>query len=133
MIAEDLDVTRSLSHPQVSNDNPFSEAQFKTLQYHPSFPGRFGGKLHVRTFCSSFCPWYNTEHRHGGISMLTPEQVHFGRAEEIIARRKAVLREAWTARSERFVSGQPKPQSPPEAVWINPPSPATLTTQGIAL
>ena len=84
------------------------------------------------TFCRSFFPWYNTEHRHGGISMLTPEQVHFGHADEVIARRKVVLREAWAAHPERFVSGEPKPKPLPEAVWINPPSP-TLTTQEIAL
>ena len=86
----DLGVTRSLSRPQVSDDNPFSEAQFKTLKYHPSFPGRF-----VRakpTFCRSFFRWYNAEHRHGGISMLTPEQVHFGNADQVIAGRKSVLR-----------------------------------------
>ena len=72
----DLGVTRSLSRPQVSDDNPFSEAQFKTLKYHPSFPGRFGDQNQAKTFCRSFFRWYNGEHRHGGISMLTPEQVH---------------------------------------------------------
>ena len=128
----DLGVTRSLSRPQVSDDNPFSEAQFKTLKYHPSFPGRFGDEVHAKTFCRSFFPWYNTEHRHAGISMLTPEQVHFGRADEIIARREAVLREAWAAHPERFVRGLPKPEPLPEAVWINPPTPS-LTTQDIAL
>ena len=71
----DLGVTRSLSRPQVSDDNPFSEAQFKTLKYHPSFPGRFGDQTQAKTFCRSFFRWYNAEHRHGGISMLTPEQV----------------------------------------------------------
>ena len=70
----DLGVTRSLSRPQVSDDNPFSEAQFKTLKYHPSFPGRFGDQGQAKTFCRSFFRWYNAEHRHGGISMLTPEQ-----------------------------------------------------------
>ena len=106
-------VTRSLSRPQVSDDNPFSEAQFKTLKYHPSFPGRFGDQNQAKTFCRSFFRWYNGEHRHGGISMLTPEQVHFGHADQVIARRKAVLREAWAAHPERFVSGQPKPQTTP--------------------
>jgi len=120
----DLGVTRSLSRPQVSDDNPFSEAQFKTLKYHPSFPGRFDDQDLAKTFCRSFFPWYNTEHRHGGISMLTPEQVHFGRANEILAQREAVLRAAWAARPERFVSGEPKHRPLPEAVWINPPSPS---------
>lgn len=128
----DLGVTRSLSRPQVSDDNPFSEAQFKTLKYHPSFPGRFDDQGHATTFCRSFFPWYNTEHRHGGISMLTPEQVHFGLAEEVIARRQAVLSEAWAARPERFVSGAPTAQPIPEAVWINPPA-TTLTSQDVAL
>ena len=104
----------------------------KFEKYHPSFPGRFGDQGQAKTFCRSFFRWYNAEHRHGGISMLTPEQVHFGHAEQVIARRKAVLREAWAAHPERFVSGEPKPKSLPEAVWINPPSPS-LTTQEIAL
>jgi putative transposase len=129
----DLGVTRSLSRPQVSDDNPFSEAQFKTLKYHPSFPGRFDDQNQAKGFCRSFFRWYNTEHRHGGISMLTPEQVHFGHADEIISRRKAVLRDAWADHPERFVSGQPKTQPLPEAVWINPPDPATLSSQEIAL
>jgi len=129
----DLGVTRSLSRPQISDDNPFSEAHFKTLKYHPSFPGRFDDQDHGKTFCRSFFPWYNTEHRHGGISMLTPEQVHFGLADDIIARRQIVLREAWAAHPERFVSGPPTIQPLPEAVWINPPATTTLTTQDIAL
>ena len=87
----DLGVTRSLSRPQVSDDNPFSEAQFKTLKYHPSFPGRFGDQGQAKTFCRSFFRWYNAEHRHGGISMLTPEQVHFGNADQVIAGRKSTF------------------------------------------
>ena len=109
----DLGVTRSLSRPQVSDDNPFSEAQFKTLKYHPSFPGRFGDQGQAKTFCRSFFRWYNAEHRHGGISMLTPEQVHFGNADQVIAGRKSVLREAWAAHPERFVRGVPKPKPLP--------------------
>ena len=128
----DLGVTRSLSRPQVSDDNPFSEAQFKTLKYHPSFPGRFEDQGQAKMFCRSFFRWYNAEHRHGGISMLTPEQVHFGHADQVIAGREAVLREAWAAHPDRFVSGEPKPKPLPEAVWINPPTPS-LTTQEIAL
>jgi putative transposase len=128
----DLGVTRSLSRPQVSDDNPFSEAQFKTLKYHPAFPGWFEGQDHAKAFCRSFFRWYNTEHRHGGISMLTPYQVHFGLAEEILANRKAVLREAWAAHPERFVKGIPEPQPLSEAVWINPPI-TNPSTQEIAL
>ncbi len=128
----DLGVTRSLSRPQVSDDNPFSESQFKTMKYHPSFPGRFEDQGQAKTFLRPFFIWYNVEHRHGGISMLTPEQVHFGRADEVIARRKAVLSEAFGAHPERFVRGVPRPKPLPEAVWINPPN-LSLTTQDIAL
>ncbi len=128
----DLGVTRSLSRPQVSDDNPFSEAQFKTLKYHPSFPGRFQDLNQAKTFCRSFFRWYNGEHRHGGIAMLTPEQVHFGHAGEIVERRKAVLQRAWAAHPERFVAGEPKPKPIPETVWINPPELVT-PTQEIAL
>lgn len=118
----DLAVTRSLSRPQVSDDNPFSEAQFKTLKYHPSFPGRFDGIDHAKRFCRSFFRWYNDEHRHGGIAMMTPQQVHFGRTDQILAGRTNVLHKAWAAHPERFVSGPPSPASLPEAVCINPPA-----------
>ena len=128
----DLGVTRSLSRPQVSDDNPFSEAQFKTLKYHPSFPGRFEDQGQAKTFCRSFLRWYNAEHRHGGISMLTPEQVHFGNADQVIAGREAVLREAWAAHPDRFVSGEPKPKPLPEAVWINPPTPSNRSAAKIS-
>jgi len=126
----DLGVTRSLSRPQVCDDNPFSEAQFKTLKYHPGFPGRFLGIDHATGHCRSFFPWYNTEHRHGGISMLTPADVHHGRAQEMLTQRQRTLEAAWAAHPERFVRGIPKVTPLPEAVWINPP--ATSTTGGIA-
>jgi putative transposase len=126
----DLGVTRSLSRPQVSDDNPFSEAQFKTLKYHPDFPGRFLGIEHATGHCRSFFPWYNTEHRHGGISMLTPYDVHYGQAEVVLAKRQRILEAAWAAHPERFVHGHPKSRPLPEAVWINPPAPST--TGGIA-
>ena len=126
----DLGVTRSLSRPQVSDDNPFSEAQFKTLKYHPGFPRCFTDIHHATGHCRSFFPWYNTEHRHGGISMLTPHDVHHGLAPGVIAERKRTLKAAWAAHPERFVRGTPKPSPLPEAVWINPPE--TSTTGGIA-
>ena len=126
----DLGVTRSLSRPQVSDDNPFSEAQFKTLKYHPGFPGRFHDIDAAITFCRSFFPWYNTEHRHGGIAMLTPDDVHHGRARDVLAQRRRTLEAAWVNHPERFVRGIPKPRPLPEAVWINPP--ATTTTGGFA-
>ena len=126
----DLGVTRSLSRPQVSDDNPFSEAQFKTLKYHPGFPGRFTGIDHATRHCRSFFPWYNTQHRHGGISMLTPAAVHYGRAQAMLEQRQRTLADAWAAHPERFVHGMPEPRPLPEAVWINPPE--TSTTGGIA-
>jgi len=118
----DLCVERSHSRPHVSNDNPFSESQFKTLKYHPGFPKRFGGSIDTLTFCRSFFPWYNHEHRHSGLLYLTPEQVHYGRADEMLLRRHQVMMQAYQAHPERFVNGPPKPARLPEAVWINPPS-----------
>ena len=126
----DLGITRSLSRPQVCDDNPFSEAQFKTLKYHPGFPGRFTDMPDATRFCRSFVPWYNTEHRHGGIAMLTPDDVHHGRAAQVLAQRQRILDAAWAAHPERFVRGIPKLSPLPEEVWINPP--ATSTTGGIA-
>ena len=116
-----LGVTRSLSRPRVSDDNPFSEAQFKTLKYHSGFPDRFGSMEDSIGFVRSFIPWYNTEHRHGGLSMLTPEDVHLGRATRVLDQRREVLAAAFEAYPERFVGGQPAPKPLPEATWINRP------------
>jgi putative transposase len=121
LLLSDLGVTKSLSRPHVSNDNPYSESQFKTLKYRPGFPERFGSIEHGRGFCGDFFPWYNTEHRHSGIGMLTPETVHYGRAEEILRGRHRILLGAYQAHPERFVRRAPSPQSPPSAAWINPP------------
>lgn len=118
----DLGVNRSLSRPQVSDDNPFSEAQFKTLKYHPGFPGRFHDIETAIASCRSFFPWYNAEHRHGGIAMLTPEDVHHDRAQSVLAQRERTLEAAWANHPERFVRGIPKPSPLAEAVWINPPT-----------
>ena len=120
----DLGVTRSLGRPQVSDDNPFSEAQFKTLKYHPGFPGRFEDIHAAVAFCRTFFPWYNREHRHAGIAMLTPSDVHHGRAQQILEQRQRTLQDAWAHYPERFVHGPPKPQALPKAVWINPPTEA---------
>ena len=117
----DLGITKSHSRPHVSDDNPFSEAQFKTLKYHPGFPPRFGSIEDARTFCRSFFGWYNTEHRHSGIGLLTPEVVHRGRGEEVRAARAAVLADAYAAHPERFVRKHLEPPPLPTAVWINPP------------
>lgn len=122
LLLADLGVTRSLSRPHVSNDNPFSESQFKTLKYCPEFPERFGSLQDARSFSDSFFTWYNQEHRHSGIAMLTPEMVHYGRAEAVIAARRLVLEEAYRKHPERFVRQPPEPQRLPAAVWINPPA-----------
>ena len=127
----DLGVTRSLSRPQVSDDNPFSEAQFKTLKYHPGFPGRFHDITAAIAFCRTFFPWYNTEHRHGGIAMLTPDDVHHNRTQSVLEQRGRTLQAAWTRHPERFVRGIPQPDPLPQAVWINPP--VTPTTGETAL
>ena len=117
----DLGVTRSLGRPQVSDDNPFSEAHFKTVKYHPGFPPRFPDIHAAQDFCRSFFPWYNEEHRHGGIAMLTPADVHQGRAQRVLDDRRRTLQKAWARHPERFVRGTPKPHTLPHAVYINPP------------
>ncbi len=122
LLLADLGVTRSLSRPHVSNDNPFSESQFKTLKYCPEFPDRFGSLQDARSFSDSFFTWYNQEHRHSGIAMLTPEMVHYGRAEAVLAARCLVLEEAYRKHPERFVRQPPEPLRLPAAVWINPPA-----------
>ncbi|WP_420447437.1 integrase core domain-containing protein [Candidatus Palauibacter sp.] len=115
----------SLSRPRVSNDNPYSEAQFKTVKYHPGFPGRFADIEEAKDFCRTFFQWYNTEHRHGGIGLLTPRQVHLGRAPEVIAHRQNVLAAAYAARPDRFVGGPPRAAELPDEVWINRALPIT--------
>jgi putative transposase len=121
MLLADLGVTRSHSRPHVSNDNPYSESQFKTLKHHPTFPERFGCIQDTRAFCQRFFGWYNFEHRHSGIGLLTPADVHYGRADQVITARAAVLDAAYAAHPERFVGKQPQPPRLPEAVWINKP------------
>jgi putative transposase len=117
----DLGVDRSLSRPYVSDDNPYSESGFKTMKYSPGYPGEFGSYEHALGHCREFFPWYNHEHHHSGIAYLTPEAVHRGRAEEVLAKRQRVLDDAWACHPERFVRGAPKTAQLPSAVWINPP------------
>jgi putative transposase len=119
----DLGVTKTHSRPHTSDDNPYSEAQFKTLKYRPDFPERFGGIEDARSFCQVFFPWYNTAHRHTGIGLLTPAVVHYGLADEVRAARAAVLQTAYAAHPERFVRKMPIPPALPEAAWINQPKP----------
>ena len=117
-----LGVTKSHSRPHVSNDNPFSESHFKTLKYRPEFPDRFDSQEHGLGFCRTFFPWYNDEHHHWGLALLTPAAVHFGQAPQLLAARQDTLTAAYLAHPERFVRREPKPLSLPTAVWINPPT-----------
>jgi len=125
LLLADLGVTRTHSRPHVSNDNPFSEAQFKTLKYRPDFPDRFGSLEAARAFCQPFFTWYNAVHHHAGIGLLTPAMVHDGHAEAVRAQRGAILAAAYAAHPERFVRQPPQPPALPVAVWINPPEPST--------
>jgi putative transposase len=119
----DLGVTKTHSRPYTSTDNPYSEAQFKTLKYSPGFPDRFTSILHSRTFCRPFFDWYNHGHRHSGIGLMTPAAVHFGYATAIHANRAHVLAAAHAVHPERFVRGAPRPPALPTAAWINQPEP----------
>jgi putative transposase len=116
-----LGVTKSHSRPHVSNDNPFSESQFKTMKYRPEFPDRFGSYEDGLSFCRRFFVWYNDEHYHSAIGLVTPAMLHYGQAHQIVASREATLGNAYAAHPERFVKGPPKPPELPSAVWINPP------------
>ncbi len=117
----DLGVTKSHSRPYVSDDNPFSESQFKTLKYRPEFPDRFGSLEDARAHCQDFFHWYNLEHHHSGIAMLTPHMVHYGLAADVLDNRQRVLTTAFQQHPERFVRKPPGPAPLPDAVWINPP------------
>ena len=117
----DLGITKTHNRPHVSNDNPYSESQFKTLKYCPGFPERFGSIQDARKFCRSFFTWYNTVHKHSGIGLMTPEQVHYGQAQKILDRRAKVLKSAFKNHPKRFKGKTPKPFSLPEAAWINKP------------
>ncbi len=122
----DLGVDASHSRPRVSNDNPFSEAQFKTYKYQPDYPPeRFGGYEHALGYSRAFFDWYCNQHRHSGIAMLTPADVHYGRADDVLAARQRVLNAAYASHPERFVKGPPTVPSLPAAVWINPPEDKT--------
>lgn len=115
MLLSDLGVTKTHSRPYTSNDNPFSESQFKTMKYRPDFPERFGCIEDGRAFCGSFFDWYNKEHHHSGIALLTPEMVHYGLAEEVSRARLETLQQAYRLHPERFVGRQPEPPRLPDA------------------
>ena len=132
LMLADLGVVKSHSRPHTSNDNPFSEAHFKTLKYQPEFPKRFGSIDEARTFCRRFFARYNEDHHHAGIGLMTPDQIHFGQADVIHAARQTALDAAFLSTPERFVRQRPKPPQIPTAVWINPPKktePAQALTQ----
>ncbi len=116
-----LGVLPSHSRPHVSDDNPFSEAQFKTLKYRPDFPARFGSPEDAEAFCQRFFPWYNTEHRHVALGLMTPYDIHYGLAQAKWEQRAKVLRAAYDAHPERFPRGIPLPPPLPTAAWINKP------------
>jgi putative transposase len=124
----DLGVTKTHSRPHVSNDNPFSESQFKTMKYRPEFPERFGSVQDARAFGCTFFPWYNHEHRHSGLALYTPADVHYGRVEQVRQSRQAALDAAYHRHPNRFVRKPPEAASPPQVVWINPPKNAQKVT-----
>ncbi len=132
LLLADLGVTKTHSRPHTSNDNPYSESQFKTMKYRPDFPERFGSIEHSRLHCVDFFGWYNAEHRHSGLGMLTPHDVHYGKAEMRHAQRVIVLQAAYAEHPERFVKKLPTPPALPTAAWINKPK-SLLLTEGIAL
>jgi putative transposase len=129
LLLADLGVTKSHARPHCSNDNPYSESQFRTMKYRPEFPDRFGSYQDAHAFCGRFFRWYNDEHRHSGIGFHTPADVHYGRAERVQARRAEVLNAAYAEHPERFVRRPPQPPALPTAAWINQPKEDPATTQ----
>jgi putative transposase len=134
LLFSDLGIDASHSRPRVSNDNPFSEAQFRTFKYRPEFPDRFGSLEHARAICHDLFTWYNDAHHHSRLSYLTPADVHHGRAATILEVRHRTRLAAYVAHSERFVKGPPRPETLPTAVWINPaPKPTRQDASGATI
>lgn len=125
----DLEVAKTHSRPHVSDDNPYSEAHFKTLKYRPDFPDRFGSIEDARAHCQAFFAWYNTMHRHSGIGFMTPATVHFGQAAELTRQRSITLDAAFLVNPNRFKHVAPRPPEVPLAAWINPPTKKDAPTQ----
>jgi len=123
----DLGVTKTHARPYTPNDNPYSEAQFKTMKYRPNYPDRFDSLDHARNWARAFFTWYNQKHHHTGLGLMTPAVVHYGQTDEVRAQRQHVLDEAYAAHPERFVKGRPIAPKAPDQVWINPPQPATVS------
>ena len=128
LLLADLGITKTHSRPYTSNDNPYSESQFRTMKYRPEFPDRFGCIQDSRAFCQEFFHWYNDVHRHTGIAMMTPSMAHHGRAEAISRHRQATLDLAYAAHPERFVRRPPAPLRLPKEVWINKPQNSDANT-----
>ena len=123
LLLADLGVTRSHNKSHTSNDNPFSESLFKTLKYQPRLPQRFGCIEDAKSFCRHFFNWYNRDHHHAGIGLMTPDQVHYGQTDAVHASRQNTLDYAFRNNPERFVNIAPTPPDKPTAAWINPPAP----------
>ena len=121
-LLDDLGVSKTHSRPYTSSDNPYSEANFKTLKYRPAFPARFDSIEHARGHCRAFVHWYNHQHRHSGIALMTPAAVHYGHANQLHAARARVLDAAYARNPERFVRKPPTPPELPTAAWINKPA-----------
>jgi putative transposase len=130
LLLSDLGVTKTHSRPHTSDDNPYSEAQFKTLKYRPDFPERFGSLADARAFCQDFFTWYNNGHHHSGIGLMTPEVVHYGLAKEVFKAREKVLLAAYEKHPERFVRKVPVPLALAQAAWINPPK-STMESENL--
>ena len=132
-LLEDLGISKSHSRPYTSNDNPYSEAQFKTMKYRPDYPHRFQDLKQARAWAVPFFDWYNNQHRHSSLGLMTPEMVHFGRSAQVTDQRTQVLQTDYERHPERFVKGVPHPPCLPDAVWINPPRPDARPSTPLAL
>jgi putative transposase len=128
----DLGVTKTHARPYTPNDNPYSEAQFKTMKYRPNYPNRFDSLDHARSWARAFFAWYNHEHHHTGLGLMTPTVVHHRQVDEVRAKRQRVLDEAYASHPERFVKGNPIAPKAPDQVWINPPQSATMASSSPA-
>jgi hypothetical protein len=127
--ARSISTVSAIGRPHVSDDNPYSEAQFKTLKYRPDFPERFGSLEDARAHSQQFFQWYNGIHRHSGIGFMTPETVHYGRAQSLFQQRTKTLNGAFLTNPKRFKGKAPHPHRLPIAAWINPPKPETPSTK----
>ena len=132
LLLADLGVTKTHSRPYVSSDNPYSESQFKTMKYRPDFPERFGCIEDARAWARPFFQWYNHDHHHTALGLMTPATVHLGQAAQVTDQRRQVLQVAYAAHPERFVRGEPRLPSLPEEVWINRPQPGSISVSAIA-